>query len=332
MKKLEEYLKGVSSLAVTAHINPDGDATGSVLSVLNYMKDNHPEIRTDVYLQKPAEELAFLPGYDAIQTELSEGAVYDLFIICDCSTIDRIDPFVGAFRTASRRLCVDHHKSNAGDFAEDNEVYPDVSSTCEILYDLMGTERIGRNTAECLYTGIVHDTGVFKYSCTSRHTMEIAGDLMDRGLDTTSIIDNSFYSKTYVQNQILGRALLESVLFFDGRCIFSVIPESVMKFYGVTGADMGGVIEQLRLTEGVEVAIFLYESQTGVYKVSLRSRKNIDVSKIAVAYGGGGHARAAGFTASGRSRAIIREISAMIAQQMEEALPDSGISVGSFEE
>lgn len=318
MKKLEEYLPGVRRMAVTAHVNPDGDATGAVLSVLNYMKENHPEIHTDVYLQKPAKELTFLPGCGEIHTELLPDAAYDLFLICDCSTPDRIEPFLAAYQAAPRTLCVDHHKSNAGDFADANVILPDASSTCEILYDLMESERIGKNTAECLYTGIVHDTGVFKYSCTSRHTMEIAGDLMSRGLDTAFIIDSSFYSKTYIQNQILGRALLESVLFFDGRCIFSVIPQSVMKFYGVTGADLGGIIEQLRLTEGVEVAIFLYETDPGVYKVSLRSKNFIDVAKIAAACGGGGHARAAGFTASGRSRSIINEISAMIEQQLEE--------------
>ena len=323
MKKLEEYLKGVKSLAVTAHVNPDGDAAGAVLGVLNYMEENHPEIRTDVYLQEPAKELLFLPGSDRIHHEVIPNVRYDLFLICDCSSSDRIEPFAALYTTAGRRLCVDHHKSNDGDFAEENEVYPNVSSTCEVLYDLMGTDRIGKQTAECLYTGIVHDTGVFKYSCTSRHTMEAAGDLMARGLDTASIIDNSFYSKSYIQNQILGRALLESVLFFDGRCIFSVIPKSVMNFYGASGSDLSGIIEQLRLTEGVEVAILLHEKEENVYKVSLRSKKLIDVSEIAKEYGGGGHARAAGFTASGRSRVIINEISAMIEEQLKQLGQDT---------
>lgn len=318
MRQLEDLLQGVTSMAVTGHIHPDGDATGAVLAVYNYMKDNHPDIQLDVYLQRPGKELSFLPGSDAIRHDLIADKTYDLFMVCDCSSLDRIDPFKDAFLSAKRRLCVDHHKSNTGDFADDTILKAQASSTCEVLYDLMGTERIGKNTAECLYTGIVHDTGVFKYSCTSRHTMEAAGDLMSRGLDTMSIIDNSFYAKTYVQNQILGRALLESVLFFDKRCIFSVIPQSVLAFYNADGGDVSGIIEQLRLTQGVEVAILLYETETNVYKVSLRSKKRIDVSQIAVAFGGGGHARAAGFTATGRSRAIINDISAMIEQQYKE--------------
>ena len=136
--------------------------------------------------------------------------------------------------------------------------------------------------------------------------------------DETAIIDNSFYKKTYVQNQILGRALLESVLFYDKKCIFSSVTRDEMNFYGVTGKELGGIIEQLRLTEGVEVAIFLYETGDDEYKVSLRSKKEIDVSAIAVAFGGGGHVRAAGFLAKGTVHDIINRIGEMIEEQYSD--------------
>ena len=92
---------------------------------------------------------------------------------------------------------------------------------------------------------------------------------MGKGVDFGSIIDNSFYKKTYVQNQIMGRALLESITFLDGKAIFSALRQSDLDFYGVTGKDLDGIIDQLRLTEGVEVAIFLYEANTQEYKVSM---------------------------------------------------------------
>lgn len=145
--------------------------------------------------------------------------------------------------------------------------------------------------------------------------MEIAGKMMQMGIDYSEIIDNSFYKKTYVQNQILGRALLESVLFYDGRCIFSSVTKDEMDFYGVTGKELGGIIEQLRLTDGVEVAIFLYESGDNEYKVSLRSKKDIDVSVIATSFGGGGHVRAAGFLAKGTVHDIINRIGELIEKQ-----------------
>ena len=203
-------------------------------------------------------------------------------------------------------------------FADVNQVVPDASSACEVLYDTLDDEKIDKAVAECIYTGIIHDTGVFKYSCTSLHTMEIAGKMMQMGIDYSDIIDNSFYKKTYVQNQILGRALLESVLFYDKKCIFSSVTRDEMNFYGVTGKELGGIIEQLRLTEGVEVAIFLYETGDDEYKVSLRSKKEIDVSAIAVAFGGGGHVRAAGFLAKGTVHDIINRIGEMIEEQYSD--------------
>ena len=166
---------------------------------------------------------------------------------------------------------------------------------------------------------IVHDTGVFKYSCTSAKTMEIAGFLMGKGVDFGSIIDNSFYKKTYVQNQIMGRALLESITFLDGKAIFSALRQSDLDFYGVTGKDLDGIIDQLRLTEGVEVAIFLYETGPQQYKVSLRSQKIVDVSQVAFYFGGGGHVRAAGCTMSGSIHDVINNLSLHIAKQLDAA-------------
>ena len=148
--------------------------------------------------------------------------------------------------------------------------------------------------------------------------MDIAGRMMEMGIDYSSIIDNSFYKKTYIQNQILGRALLESVLFYDGKCIFSSVTIDEMNFYGVTGKELGGIIEQLRLTDGVEVAIFLYETDENQYKVSLRSKKEIDVARIAAEFGGGGHIRAAGFSAKGKVHAIVNKIGELIEQQYNE--------------
>ena len=296
-----EELGAAKVVGITGHIRPDGDCTGSVLGLYNYLKDNAPDIDVNVYLEQPSDKLSYLNGFDA-------------FIVLDCSSIDRIEPFADGFKNADKTICIDHHISNDS-FADVNNVIPTASSACEVLYDTFDAGKVSRNTAECIYTGIIHDTGVFKYSCTSLHTMEIAGKMMQMGIDYSDIIDNSFYKKSYVQNQILGRALLESVLFYDGKCIFSSVTRDEMDFYGVTGRELGGIIEQLRLTDGVEVAIFLYETGDNEYKVSLRSKKEIDVSRIAACFGGGGHIRAAGFNAKGTVYEIVNRIGEMIEQQ-----------------
>ena len=310
---LSDILKDVKSVGITGHIRPDGDCTGSVLALYNYILQNMPEIDVDLYLEQPGSEFYYLKNIDKIKNT-PEDMKYDVFYVLDCSSLDRIEPFISCFNNASKTVCIDHHVSNTG-FTDLSKIEPQASSACEVLYGTMDADKISRNVAECIYTGIIHDTGVFKYSCTSKKTMEIAGEMMEKGIDYSDIIDNTFYKKTYVQNQILGRALLESVLFYDGKCIFTTVTMDEMEFYGVTGRELGGIVEQLRLTDGVEVAIFLYQTGEEEYKVSLRSKKKIDVAAIATQFGGGGHVRAAGYTAKGSVYQIINSIGELIEKQ-----------------
>jgi phosphoesterase RecJ-like protein len=310
---LSDILKDVKSVGITGHIRPDGDCTGSVLALYNYIVENMPEIDVDLYLEQPGSEFYYLKNIDKIKNT-PEDKKYDVFFVLDCSSLDRIEPFISCFNNASKTVCIDHHVSNTG-FTDLSKIEPQASSACEVLYGTMDADKISRNVAECIYTGIIHDTGVFKYSCTSKKTMEIAGEMMEKGIDYSDIIDNTFYKKTYVQNQILGRALLESVLFYDGKCIFTTVTMDEMEFYGVTGRELGGIVEQLRLTDGVEVAIFLYQTGEEEYKVSLRSKKKIDVAAIATQFGGGGHVRAAGYTAKGSVYQIINSIGELIEKQ-----------------
>lgn len=310
---LSDILKDVKSVGITGHIRPDGDCTGSVLALYNYIVENMPETDVDLYLEQPGSEFYYLKNIDKIKNT-PEDKKYDVFFVLDCSSLDRIEPFISCFNNASKTVCIDHHVSNTG-FTDLSKIEPQASSACEVLYGTMDADKISRNVAECIYTGIIHDTGVFKYSCTSKKTMEIAGEMMEKGIDYSDIIDNTFYKKTYVQNQILGRALLESVLFYDGKCIFTTFTMDEMEFYGVTGRELGGIVEQLRLTDGVEVAIFLYQTGEEEYKVSLRSKKKIDVAAIATQFGGGGHVRAAGYTAKGSVYQIINSIGELIEKQ-----------------
>ena len=310
---LSDILKDVKSVGITGHIRPDGDCTGSVLALYNYIVENMPETDVDLYLEQPGSEFYYLKNIDKIKNT-PEDKKYDVFFVLDCSSLDRIEPFISCFNNASKTVCIDHHVSNTG-FTDLSKIEPQASSACEVLYGTMDADKISRNVAECIYTGIIHDTGVFKYSCTSKKTMEIAGEMMEKGIDYSDIIDNTFYKKTYVQNQILGRALLESVLFYDGKCIFTTVTMDEMEFYGVTGRERGGIVEQLRLTDGVEVAIFLYQTGEEEYKVSLRSKKKIDVAAIATQFGGGGHVRAAGYTAKGSVYQIINSIGELIEKQ-----------------
>ena len=315
MTILEQMLEGVGSVAILGHIRPDGDCLGSALGLYNYLCLNYPDIRAAVYLEEASCKFAYLKGFEEIRHE-ADGDSYELCVCLDCGDVERLGEFACFLERAETSLCLDHHVTNTR-FGGKNLVVPQASSTCEVLYGQLEEGKVDIRSAECLYTGIIHDTGVFRHSCTSERTMEIAGKLMAKGIDFGSIIDNSFYKKTYIQNQILGRALLESITFFHGKCIFSAIRQSEMEFYGVDSKDMDGIIDQLRLTEGVEVAIFLYQTGVHEYKVSMRSQSLVDVSRIAMYFGGGGHVRAAGCTMTGSIHDVVNNLSGHIARQLK---------------
>lgn len=318
MKKLDEILEGVRTAAIAGHVNPDGDCIGSAMGVYLYLRDNFSQIRTDVYLAGKKKEFDFVPDISCARAEAEHEKIYDLLILVDVSSTDRVALAGEYVATAKKTVCIDHHVTNAG-FCMINHVIPDASSTCEVLYDMMDDEKISKDCAIALYTGIVTDTGVFQYSNTSPHTMRVVASLLEKNIPFSDIIEQAFYRKTYAQNQLMGRTLMESIMLLEGKCIVGIVRQKEMKFYGLTPADMDGIVNQLRYTEGVEVAIFLYELSPQTFKVSMRSNKKVNVSKIANLFGGGGHIRAAGCTMNGSPFDVVNNITLYIEKQLLES-------------
>lgn len=315
MIRLTDELENVKSVMIAGHIRPDGDCTGSCLAVYNYIQENFPNVEAEVYLEMVNPVFTFLKGADRVKTDCLEERTYDLFLSLDASDKERLGEAVRYFDSAKRTLCVDHHITNTG-FADKNFIVPEASSASELAFELMEEDKISKETAEALYLGIAHDTGVFQYSNTSEKTMVAAGKLMAKGIDFSRIIEDTFYKKTYVQNQILGRALLESILLMDGRIIVGRIFQKDMDFYGVGPKDLDGIVSQLRVTEGVEVAIFLYEIGNHEFKASLRSNGKVDVSAVCAYFGGGGHVKAAGCELTGTVSQILEKLEVQIKAQL----------------
>ena len=312
---LLDAISKAGTIALGGHVRPDGDCAGSCMGLYNYVRENFPEKEIDVYLEELPNTLKFMKNTDKIRHEVTEEKTYDLFIALDCGDMGRLGFSAVLFKKAVVRFCVDHHVSNQN-FAEHNYIFPDASSTCELIFELLPDERIDREIAECIYTGMVHDTGVFQYSCTSRKTMEIAGKLIEKGINFPKIVDETFFTKTYNQNRIMGLALMKSVLHLDGKCISSVITKQEMQEYDVLPKHLDGIVSQLRVTKDVEVAIFLYELEDGEFKVSTRSKELVDLSEIAVKFDGGGHVRAAGFSMKGEPEQIIEAILEEVKKQL----------------
>ena len=313
--QLQKELEGVTTVAIAGHIRPDGDSVGACIGLWTYINDNFPQVEADMWLEKPDDKFSMLKGFSELRVPDGEEREYDLFIAVDCAALDRLGKAQPAFEKAGKTLCIDHHVSNKG-YALTNIIDGDASSSCEVICRLLDMEKVSRDAASALYMGIAHDTGVFQYSCTSPDTMRLAAALMEKQIPYTDILEETFYKKTYRQNQVLGKALLESMRLMDGKIIISVMRKREMDFFGVTTTDLDGIVSQLKLTEGVEVAIFLYEVGNMEFKVSLRSKEQVDVSKIASYFGGGGHVRAAGVLMKGTFHDIINNLTLHIERQM----------------
>lgn len=315
MTNLATQLAGVTTVAIGGHIRPDGDCVGSCLATYNYIKEYYPQIEVVLYLEPIPNIFKFLKNASEIVSDFEADKVYDLFIAQDCGDAARLGGAAKYFESAKKTICIDHHVSN-NSFADENYIFPKASSTSELIFELLEEERITKDIAECIYVGLVHDTGVFQYSCTSAKTMAIAGKIMEMGIDFSKIVDETFYTKTFEQNQILGKALLGSGLYADGKVIIGIVSRADMEEFHVQPKHLDGIVNQLRVTKGVEVSVFMYENEDGSYKVSTRSNGRVNVAALAVTFGGGGHDRAAGFTMNGTVTQIIKAVVTEIEKQL----------------
>ncbi|MCR5607451.1 MAG: bifunctional oligoribonuclease/PAP phosphatase NrnA [Lachnospiraceae bacterium] len=304
MSELFEHIKAAKRIGITGHVRPDGDCVGSCTALYNYIVDNYKDKDVFVYLESVQDTYDYLPNVDKIITTYPEEEQFDLFICLDSGDLKRTGFSEKYFNNAKDTYVVDHHVSNPA-YGKHNVIEGDASSTCEVLFYLMEYDKISLNTAMCLYTGLIHDTGVFNFSLRGEKTMSMAGKLIEKGVPYSKIIDESFYKKTYMQTVLLGELLVKSELKENGKVIVSVADKELMDKHKAVPADIDGVVNQLRVTKGVEVAILMHEVKKGSFKISMRSNSDIDVSKICLKHGGGGHVKAAGCSMDGTSKEII---------------------------
>lgn len=339
--KFFELIQEANTIAIAGHVRPDGDCIGSLSALSGYLRAMlRPEQALDVFAEFIPDDFRFLEETKNMITGLQieekkkQAPGYDLFISLDCGDSERLGPVEPLFLNACHTVCIDHHISNIG-YAEYNFIQGDKSSTCEALYPLFEEDRIDESIATSLYLGIIHDTGVFKHSNTKRATLEIAGALIEKGVPASRIIDETFYQKTLKQNQILGQALIRMQSHLDGQVVSTVMDQKTMEQFQAVSSDLEGIVDQIRITKGARVAVFLHEltadkivgdylqtvTENGVtrnlpvYKVSMRVNDTVDVSKIAVSFGGGGHKKAAGCTMVGEPEQIMERVLGEIQKQ-----------------
>ena len=297
------------TIILTAHIRPDGDAIGSTLGLMHYLREQGKDARVLIDDELP-RIFNVLPGIEMIERP-AEGQRYtaDLLIVCDVelkrtgAVIDAVD--------AVRVLNIDHHVTN-DEAAEYLYLNADYAATCEIMHDLIlamgGTFAL--DVATCLYTGMATDTGFFRFSNTTPHTMRAAADLVEVGVKP-NIISVAMEMKSYDEVMAQVRAIKSLEMFCDGKVAAVFIDEERAK--EVTTTE--GLLDKLRVIEGTQVVFFMKWLEKDTYRISMRS-KGTNVSRIAQGFGGGGHIRAAGCTLHGSFDEAKKTILAAIGEEL----------------
>ena len=317
---IEDFLKEAKTVAIFGHVRPDGDCVGSTTGIYNYIQDNYPSIQADLYLENFPESYKILRGASDAKplytSENNAGLPYDLVFLMDTPSFERVGANgAECLQTAKKSINIDHHISNPLNLCTLNLVEPEASSASEVLYVNLDKEKVSREAANSLYLGIVHDTGAFKFSCTGKRTMQVVGDLIEKGIDFAKIVNETYYTRTYKQTLVTGFVMENCKLGLGGKVVYAHITPEDMQRFDVTPVELSNVIDTIREVGGTEVALFLYPVN-GKYKISLRSNYIVDVNAIAREFGGGGHTRAAGGDTNDTPEVAIEKILGLIEKQL----------------
>ena len=285
LKQACQYIFTARSVVITGHVHPDGDCLGSMLGLFRILKQRQIDARIILDDDIPAL-YAFLPDVKSIEKPV-DSVEADLLIVLDASDVDRI----GRTRdmVTAPVLNIDHHISNTN-FADYLLLDTQAAATGSILYEMLSSMNIELDelTATCLYTAIATDCGFFRYANTTSKTMRHAAELLSHGV-RPEIVAEALETKPAKSINTLIRVLETLEFNCDGKIASVTIPSDILE----DGENTDSFINYPRCIEGVEVAIMFKQAESSLTRVSLRS-KGLDVSSIALSFGGGGHQRAAG--------------------------------------
>ncbi|MDR2133026.1 MAG: bifunctional oligoribonuclease/PAP phosphatase NrnA [Clostridiales Family XIII bacterium] len=316
LAEIVSALMDANTVLIFPHISMDGDAMGSSAALCAALRKAGKTAHVVVEEELP-DMVAFLDRGYCTENPALPGRP-DVCVCVDCGEYRRFPKRKALFLSGALSICVDHHKTTTP-FLDLNYIDGAAAATAEIMYDLISLMGVGIDAeiGGALYAGIVTDTGKFQYSNTTRKTHLIAAELHAVGVRAAEIsillYQNERMEKRLMESRILG----EAELFAGGRAVISCITRKMLEETGGRLDETDGVTEMLRDIRGVELACLLKEKSPRTIKVSLRSKRDFDVAAFSEENGGGGHVRAAGFTAKGRS---VEAVKAKLMRELEERL------------
>lgn len=306
MKSLSEGLldtiRRTGNIVLATHINPDGDALGSLLGMADILTGMGKKVFR--YLEEPVSHLyQFLPDSHLLRTDLEalagfvrEAGADVLCIALDCGDRKRLGKNADELLRIRPFLVIDHHKGNDG-FGDLAWIDPRRSSTGEMVFDLVTAlqQKVSAKAADCLFAAIVTDTGAFRYESTSAHTFDVARQLVEAGVKPDQVSRNLYDNFSVARLQLLQMVLATLEVHCGGRVAVIIVTREILERTGCTLEDTENFINLPRSVTSVEVAVFLKEVGTDRVSVSMRAKDTCDVAEVAAQFGGGGHRNAAGF-------------------------------------
>lgn len=303
MKQIIAQLIKSKQVLLVSHVNPDGDAIGAMLGLglaLESMKK-----KVQLFNQSPMPAVyQFLPSIHRIKQETGDIASYDTAVILDCSDLQRIGAAAEAVSRIPVVINIDHHITN-NRFGNHQLIDANASSTAEIIYRLIKELNVPVTMAMAyaIYTGIMADTGSFRFSNTTQESFRISHEMVAAGADPHTVAHHVYETISLNRIKLLTMLFDTIELSEDGAFSIMTLTQNMLNASGTEIADVNGLINYAKRIESVKVAALLYERKNGKkpgqsgshYHVSLRSDGSVNVSRIAAAFGGGGHISAAGF-------------------------------------
>lgn len=304
-KSYEDFIKAVDnskSICIISHINPDGDTCGSALALYRALK-LYGKLQVYLFCDSTFRDtLKVLEGIEDYNTHAISKC--DMAIACDCAESDRMGEYFNLFNKAKYRVDIDHHKTN-DNYGNINYVEAGVSATCEVMFKIISALNKVRfclddTVAKLLYSGLVTDSGGFTFSSVSSQTHEIASQLIKYDFSASQICEHFLKRVSLNVFNLRMRVLSKAKFFADGKIGMIVFNQEDFDVTGTNLNDTEGAINFIRDVANVEIAVSISQTdKPNSYKVSIRTSDNVDASKIASVFGGGGHKNAAGGRTSG---------------------------------
>jgi len=301
LARAAEVLSDSSDVALACHVNPDADALGSMLGLASFLRARgvHTVCSYPNEPLEPPRWAALLPGSDRLVPAKEFPKRPDVMVTCDCAAFDRLAQLGHVASRAGELIWIDHHRSNDG-LGTIPVIDPEASSTCELVFRLieaMGGE-MSRDTAMCLYAGLVTDTGKFQYEATTPETLRVAARLREHDFDHSRLVQALYEDNPAPYLRLVGVALgrLEHVA--DADLVWTYLTQADLQDSGVHPSETDDLIDVIRTARDVDVAAIVKQQKDGRFKVSVRSRGEHDLAAVAATFGGGGHRLAAGYTSS----------------------------------